>query len=162
MAIDIIPFCEEHRLGVRNLIVPIQRDEFGIDITYEQQPDLLDVDGFYRTGCGDFWVALDGGEVVGSIALVDIGNGRAALRKMFVRQDHRGAARGVARDLLDRLLHHAASQGVREVLLGTTSKFLAAHRFYEKAGFQLIDESDLPESFPRMHVDTRFYLRRVT
>jgi RimJ/RimL family protein N-acetyltransferase len=42
--------------------------------------------------------------------------------------------------------------------LGTTAAFLAAHRFYEKSGFRLVDEADLPETFPRMAVDTRFYV----
>jgi N-acetylglutamate synthase-like GNAT family acetyltransferase len=161
MSVEITTFRNDLRQGVRDLILPIQRDEFGIDITYEQQPDLQDVDGFYRKGCGEFWVAVAGGEVVGSIALVDIGNAQAALRKMFVRADQRGAQRGVAQRLLERLLEHAAGCGVREVFLGTTSRFLAAHRFYEKAGFLLIDESDLPQRFPRMAVDTRFYLRRL-
>lgn len=43
------------------------------------------------------------------------------------------------------------------VYLGTTAKFLAAHRFYEKNRFDLVDAADLPQSFPRMAVDTRFY-----
>lgn len=165
MTVQITRYADAHLFGVRDLILPIQRDEFGIEITYAQQPDLQDIDGFYRKGSGDFWVALDGSVVVGSIALVDIGNGQGALRKMFVRQDHRGAGRGagrgVAQRLLDCLLQHAAAQGLREVFLGTTSKFLAAHRFYEKAGFEHVDEAALPDSFPRMKVDTRFYLRRL-
>lgn len=161
MNVEILAFRDDHRQGVRDLIVPIQRDEFGIDITYEQQPDLQDVEGFYRKGCGEFWVAVADGEVVGSIALVDIGGAQAALRKMFVRADHRGAQRGVAQRLLNHLLEHAADRDLREIFLGTTSKFVAAHRFYEKAGFLLIDESELPEYFPRMAVDTRFYLRRL-
>ena len=49
------------------------------------------------------------------------------------------------------------SHAVREVYLGTTAKFLAAHRFYEKNGFVEIDHSELPESFPVMVVDTKFY-----
>lgn len=161
MTIHIVPFVAEHASGVRELIVPIQREEFGIDITYEDQPDLKDVDGFYRKGCGDFWVALDGNSVVGTIALVDIGDKQAALRKMFVKASHRGAEAGVARSLLERLLQHARGHGLREIYLGTTSRFLAAHRFYEKAGFDLIDETDLPASFPRMKVDSRFYRRRL-
>lgn len=161
MTIRIVPFAQGHCLGVRDLILPIQREEFGIDITYEDQPDLQDVDGFYRKGSGEFWVALDAGNVVGSIALIDIGNRQAALRKMFVQADYRGAGQGVARALLDRLLAHAAASGIREIFLGTTSKFLAAHRFYEKAGFDLVEEAELPAGFPRMQVDTRFYRRRL-
>lgn len=158
--IQIDRFEHDHKDGLRDLIVPIQREEFGVDITYADQPDLHDVPAFYRTGCGEFWVATHGVEVVGSIALVDIGNAQGALRKMFVRRDFRGGAHGVAHRLLEVLLGHAEDSGLNDVYLGTTSKFLAAHRFYEKTGFELIEESDLPETFPRMDVDTRFYVRR--
>lgn len=143
--------------GVRDLIVPIQRDEFGIAITYEDQPDLADVDGFYRRGAGEFWVAERDGAVVGTIALVDIGGGRGALRKMFVARDCRGPGLGVARRLLDTLLAHAADRGLSEIVLGTTDRFLSAHRFYEKSGFERIEAAALPAGFPRMAVDTVFY-----
>lgn len=161
MAPRITRYDAAHAEGVRDLIVPIQQDEFGIPIDYADQPDLHDIDGFYRKGCGDFWVALDGDEVVGSIALIDISERKAALRKMFVRKSHRGPEHGIARLLLDTLLDHARQSGLAEIYLGTTAKFLAAHRFYEKSGFDLVDEADLPERFPRMAVDSRFYVLRL-
>lgn len=157
MPLAIEPYAARHSAGIAALIVPIQQEEFGIPITYEDQPDLKDIDGFYRKGNGEFWVALDGDRVVGSIALLDIGNGQGALRKMFVAASHRGRAHGVAQRLLDGLLEHARTQGMRDIFLGTTAKFLAAHRFYEKNGFTLIEPDDLPQAFPRMAVDTRFY-----
>jgi hypothetical protein len=46
---------------------------------------------------------------------------------------------------------------VRDIFLGTTGKFLAAHRFYEKNAFTEIDAAELPPAFPRMAVDTKFY-----
>ena len=76
---------------------------------------------------------------------------------MFVASTHRGAGGKVAAPLLDVLLDSGRSSGLRCIYLGTTDKFLAAHRFYEKSGFRRVDEQDLPESFPRMAVDTRFY-----
>ena len=162
MNIRIVPYSDKFVTGVRDLIVPIQREEFGIAITYDDQPDLHDIPAFYRKGFGDFWIALHESAVVGSIALVDIGNGQGALRKMFVKSAYRGAGHGVARRLLDTLLEHARQTDVKDVYLGTTSKFLAAHRFYEKSGFDLVAETDLPKTFPRMAVDTRFYVRRLT
>jgi len=155
--VTVVPFADSLAGGVRDLIVPIQRDEFGISITYDEQPDLHDIEGFYRQGGGEFWVALAGDEVVGSVALLDIGGGRVALRKMFVKAAYRGSEHKTAKKLLVRLVAHAEAAGMAEIYLGTTAKFLAAHRFYEKAGFARIDELDLPERFPRMHVDTRFY-----
>lgn len=161
MGIEILRYSDRHIDGVRDLIVPIQRAEFGIAITYDEQPDLRDIPGYYQSGKGGFWVALDGADVVGSVGLVDIGDDRGALRKMFVKQAYRGPARGVARALLEKLVAHAVRNGVKEIYLGTTAKFVAAHRFYEKTGFELIDAAALPESFPRMAVDTRFYRLRL-
>ena len=44
-----------------------------------------------------------------------------------------------------------------EVLLGTTEKFVAAQRFYEKNGFAEIEREELPVTFPLMAVDVKFY-----
>lgn len=154
---DVLGYIPAFSSGVADLIVPIQRAEFSIDITLDDQPDLQDIPGFYQNGTGNFWVALDGGRVVGTIALKDIGNGQAALRKMFVAQSHRGKDFGVAQELLETLLGHARMVGLHDIFLGTTDAFKAAHRFYEKHGFVLMDADALPASFPRMAVDTRFY-----
>ncbi len=143
--------------GVTDLIVSIQNDEFGIAITAEDQPDLQEIPDFYQRDAGDFWVAQAAdGEVAGTIGLRDIGKGAAALRKMFVHPAYRGAA-GLARSLLDTLIAHARARGLSRIYLGTTDRFLAAHRFYARNGFKLIDPALLPATFPRMMVDTRFY-----
>lgn len=161
MSIRIVPLAPEHRPAAAALIVAIQSGEYGIAITLADQPDLVDVDGFYRGGRGNFWVALDGDDVVGTIALKDIGNDQAALRKMFVAASHRGREQGVAKGLLDALFAWCSEQGLREVFLGTTERFVAAHRFYEKHGFAALDAGALPAAFPRMAVDSRFYRRAV-
>jgi N-acetylglutamate synthase-like GNAT family acetyltransferase len=154
---EIRPFEPSDQDGVTDLIVSIQRDEFGIEITAADQPDLQEIPEFYQRDAGEFWVAhTPDGEVAGTIALRDIGDGSAALRKMFVHPKHRGAS-GVARALLDTLLDHARARGLGRIYLGTIDRFLAAHRFYARHGFKLIDSALLPPTFPRMAVDTRFY-----
>lgn len=159
--IAIKPFAAHQAEALQGMILQIQREEFGIDITLEDQADLLDPDGFYGRGSGGIWVAMDGDTLVGSIALIDIGGDQVALRKMFVAEAYRGRAFGVAQRLLDHVVDHARQIGVKDIYLGTTAAFLAAHRFYEKNGFDLVDEGDLPGSFPRMAVDTRFYRMTV-
>jgi len=139
------------------LILAIQRDEFGFEITADDQPDLREIPTFYQQGAGDFWLARVDGKVVGTIGLKDIGNGEGALRKMFVDAAHRGASLSVAARLLKVLLHTAAQRDLRRVYLGTTDRFAAAHRFYEKQGFERVAPEVLPDSFPRMALDTRFY-----
>ncbi|HEX7650703.1 MAG TPA: GNAT family N-acetyltransferase [Noviherbaspirillum sp.] len=155
--IDIQPFSPEYTDGVVSVILPIQQQEFDIPITISDQPDILAIPGFYQKGQGNFWVALSGSEVVGTIGLLDIGNSQGALRKMFVKAAYRGKEYGVAQRLLDGLRNWCVEQGMREVFLGTTAKYLAAHRFYEKNGFVEIAKTELPASFPVMAVDSKFY-----
>ncbi len=145
------------KTAVLDLILGIQRGELGVPITAADQPDLADVPAFYGEGRGGFWVAREGDEIVGTIALKHHGDGEAALRKMFVRADRRGAVHGVAGLLFQALRAHARSVGLRTIRLGTRPEMLAAHRFYEKHGFRRIEPETLPPSFPRMKVDSVFY-----
>jgi GNAT superfamily N-acetyltransferase len=155
------PFVPGDAAAVAAVIVPIQQREFGIPITLEAQPDLADIAGFYQHGNGNFWVAEADARIVGTIGLLDIGNGAVALRKMFVAATFRGAAHGVAQRLLEQALAWCGERGVGDVYLGTTAAFLAAHRFYEKNGFVAVDRTSLPAAFPVMRVDTRFYRRSL-
>ena len=159
--IKIVSHSESLESRVTELILTIQRTEFGFDIRAEDQPDLLDVANFYQTGSGGFWVALSDHEVIGTIALRDISNNQGALRKMFVKATHRGKEHAVAAHLLERLVSSATSAKVKDLYLGTTEKFVAAHRFYEKNGFVRLAAEALPEAFPRMSLDTRFYHRAL-
>jgi N-acetylglutamate synthase-like GNAT family acetyltransferase len=159
--VEIVSHSASLASRVVELILAIQRDEFGFNIGAEDQPDLLDVANFYQTGAGNFWVALLDGDVVGTIALRDIGKNQGALRKMFVRATHRGKEHGIAARLLERLVLSATGAQVRDLYLGTTEKFVAAHRFYERNGFIQVAAQALPEAFPRMSLDTRFYHRAL-
>jgi N-acetylglutamate synthase-like GNAT family acetyltransferase len=155
--IRVVPYQHAYFSAATNLIVSIQRDEFGFDIDLARQPDLSEIPAFYQTGAGNFWVAMHGDTVVGTIALKDIGDQLVALRKMFVAPSFRGADWGVAAKLLETAIDWASGHEVRSIFLGTTEKFRAAHRFYEKHGFVLIEKAALPKSFLFMPVDTRFY-----
>ncbi len=157
LEIDVIPFTDKYKHRVISLIVGIQQNEWKLPITAEDQPDLQNIGDFYQNGCGNFWIALMQEKVVGTISILDIGNDQVALRKMFVDQDYRGANGGIAHKLLEILLNWAKSQGIKEIYLGTTTGFLAAHRFYEKKGFTEMAKEFLPEAFPIMKVDTKFY-----
>lgn len=158
---EVVPFRPEFQRQVLDLIVGIQRDEFGLPISAEQQPDLRRIPGFYQVRSGNFWVALRGADVVGTIALLDIGASQGALRKMFVHPDFRGSRVGTSKRLLDELFAWSVCHALRDVFLGTTPQFLAAHRFYEKNGFREIGRSALPAAFPIMEVDEKFYHRSL-
>ena len=150
-------YTDRYKQQVFDLIVPIQQEEFNIPITPADQPDLQQIPAFYQNNNGNFWLAINNGKVVGTISLLDIGNRQGALRKMFVHKDYRGKEHGTGQLLLNTLFSWAKAKEYAEIFLGTTAKFLAAHRFYEKNNFKEVAVAELPASFPRMEVDVKFY-----
>lgn len=155
--IRIIEYSQEYQEEIIELILSIQRGEFNVSITKEDQPDLKDIENFYQVKSGNFWIAIYHNQVIGTISLVDIGNGQGALRKMFVKAPFRGKGYHTGKLLLQNLINWSKAHGISEIYLGTTEKFLAAHRFYEKNNFKQICKEALPAAFPIMKVDTRFY-----
>jgi len=80
---------------VIELVLNIQQNEFNVPVTINDQPDLMNIENFYCKKNGNFWIALDGEKVVGTIALIDIENKQVCLRKMFVDKNYRGKEKGV-------------------------------------------------------------------
>lgn len=155
-------YNNSYKKEVADLILNIQNNEFGIPITLKEQPDLDEIPKFYQVNNGNFWIAKTGDKIIGTISLLDIGNGQSALRKMFVDKNYRGKEFGVGQKLLNTLIEWATHRGFTEIFLGTTEKFIAAQKFYEKNGFAEIKKEELPATFPVMEVDVKFYRLPVT
>lgn len=158
---SIQPYQDKHQQGVINLILPIQQIEFGVPVTIKDQPDLLIIPEFYQKNKGNFWVATDQENVIGSIGLIDIGHQAAAIRKMFVWADYRGKETGLGQALLDTAINWCKENEISSIYLGTVEQLKAAQRFYEKNDFHKIAVEALPDFFPRMPVDTHFYVKQI-
>ncbi|MGX5538629.1 GNAT family N-acetyltransferase [Bacillus cereus] len=155
--IHIVPYESKFQEEVVNLIVHIQQKEYNVPITKEEQPDLLEIETFYQRNHGNFWVATYDDKVVGTVALLDIENQQVALRKMFVKKEFRGKEWGASHKLLQTAISWAENKKLKDIYLGTTVKFLAAHRFYEKNNFRSVSINELPKNFPVLQVDKKFY-----
>lgn len=156
-AVMIETYCDTYKDAMIDLILDIQRNEFGVPITREEQPDLENIPDFYQKGNGNFWMALYQDEIVGTIGLIDIGNCKVALRKMFVKAEFRGKEFGIGQSLLQTAIKWSEHRQLHHIYLGTTNQFCAAQKFYEKNGFVEIDKTKLPKSFPAMRLDVKFY-----
>ncbi|WP_045860136.1 GNAT family N-acetyltransferase [Teredinibacter purpureus] len=154
---EIREYRDEFKEEIISLILNIQNNEFNIRITESDQPDLQNIGAYYQKASGNFWVAIFEGKVVGTISILDVGDKIGALRKMFVASEFRGKEKAVSCNLLQTALNWCALKGYSRIFLGTTDKFIAAHRFYEKSGFKEVTKLDLPPAFPVMHVDSKFY-----
>ena len=160
--IEIKPFESRFQPQVAALILHIQRVENNVPLTLADQPDLLEIEAFYRKKNGNFWIAIsDETTVVGTIALIDSGLHFGTIRKMFVHADFRGKEKGIAAKLLAELENWAITHDIQTLYLGTLDRLHAAMNFYTKNGYTLIEPSLLPNTFPRMAVDNRFFRKTI-
>lgn len=163
MPVSIVTYRPPYKEEIARLILSIQQGEFNVPITLADQPDLLEIENFYQNGKGNFWCALNSeGQVIGTIALIDIGHQSGVIRKMFVHADYRGGETKVAQQLLNLLEQWAAEKSIHTIYLGTIDRLYAANRFYLRNHYEQIKESLLPPWFPRMQVDNTFFRKYLT
>ena len=128
---SIVPFEPDHADGFRSLVADTLR-ECGFEPEPALEADLDDPAATYAA----LWVALDGGRVVGSVALRDLGGDTLELKRMYLRQDQRG--RGFGKQLLLRALDWARAHDTKVVRLDTSERMVAAQHLYEAYGFERV------------------------
>lgn len=100
---------------------------------------LSDVDDFqnqYGPPGGQFLVAVDGEEVIGTGAIRRLDDVTAELRRMWLLPAYHG--RGIGYRLATELFAFARAAGYRRVRLSTSAVQDRAIRFYERLGFRPI------------------------
>ena len=155
-------FTSNYQDLVTEHILSIENDEFKLNLTLDEQSDLIDIRLAYQSTGGQFWVAVEKSLVLGTIGLFNLGNGDADLRKMFVTSEYRGENAKLGQRLLDTAMVWARQQNYQRIFLETSSTFAAAIRFYEKNGFKSITQEELPKSFPIIRVAEQFYLNDLS
>jgi GNAT superfamily N-acetyltransferase len=85
---------------------------------------------------GGIWVAWDGEEALGCVALQEIAPDIAEMKRMYVRPDARG--RGVGRRLTEHAIAAATAWRYERLRLGTLATMQPAQQLYESVGFRPI------------------------
>lgn len=156
---QIITYQEKYKQQIIDLILHIQNDEAGIDLQINEQPDLLNVPLYYEKDGGDFWLAIDQDQVVGTFAFMNYGNGNAVLKKFFVRADWRSKKVGFI--LYQTVIDYLKKHGYKQALLDTPAVAKVSHRFYERAGFKKIAKAELPFHYAYPDRDSYLYLLKL-
>lgn len=136
--IEVRPIREHERDVVGRLTVAAYDDVGRVSDEYRES--LADVSG-RQDDETTVLVALDDGEVVGSVTVVSacsehfehVGHGDGGFRMLAV--DPAAQGRGVGQALLDAVLEHARRRGWRRLTITTMTWMQRAHRMYERAGF---------------------------
>ncbi len=156
---EIREYTNDYAQQIIDLILHIQNDEAGIDLSIDEQPDLLDIKTHYLDNGGKFWLAVENNELIGTIALMNNGSGNGILKKFFVRQDRRSRKVGLT---LYKVLHeYALKHNYKMILLDTPSVASASHAFYERSGFKRIEKSQIPFEYDYPDRDSYLYLLQL-
>lgn len=153
---EIITYQEQYKQQIIDLILHIQNDEAGICLSLEEQPDLLDIPTYYEKDGGAFWLAVEDGAVIGTLALMNMGNSNGVLKKGFVSKPFRKA--GILTALYQTLLAYAEKNQIRQLLFDSPSVATDCHRFFERAGYRRIDKSQQPFDYVYPDRDSYLYL----
>ncbi|QES88996.1 GNAT family N-acetyltransferase [Rhizosphaericola mali] len=159
--IEIKPLNNMYTEACIQLILNIQQNEFGVPITRDDQPDLLDIEKFYLNDGGIFLGAFVENKLVGTIAYLNMGHHAAAMRKMFVAKEYRGKEWKIGQQLLDRFEMICKEKNIQDVYLGTFHVLEAAQKFYKKNDYIQIEKVKLPSYFPLMQVDDVFFHKNL-
>ena len=152
----IIPYDDKYKEQVTDLILNIQNNEAKINLSLDEQPDLKDINRYYKDSGGAFWLAVEDGGVVGTIGLMMRENNCAILKKFFVKAQYRNKRIGLRLYLA--LLEFAKANGAEHIILDTPLVAKASHRFYELAGYRKTTRENLPIEYEYPDRNSFLYL----
>jgi putative acetyltransferase len=99
-----------------------------------EEPELLSIATAFRARGGRFWVVEDGGRLVASVGTAPGPTPVSTLlMKLYVARSAR--RQGLGGTLVRLVESEAAATGATEVELWTDTRFVHAHRLYERHGY---------------------------
>jgi len=90
----------------------------------------------YVPPAGGLWLAWDGLDALGCVALRPLTQDTAEVKRMYVRPGSRGS--GIGRALAERVVVEARALGYERLRLGTLTTMQAAQSLYASLGFRPI------------------------
>ena len=103
---------------------------------------LNDPQGIVLNNGGFIWLAKAGEEIVGSVGIMNEGEGIFEVIKMGVNENWRG--KGIGKLLIEICLQKAKEIGVKRLILFSNHQLQTALRLYEKYGFKKVEVTGAP------------------
>lgn len=104
---------------------------------------------------GQIFLAVDGVDYLGAVALMMMPDGCVELAKMGVRPAAQG--RGAGRLLVSAAVDHARTMGMKRIYIETNSKLATALHLYHAAGFKPL-ANPIPSPYARADVQLELFL----
>lgn len=124
---------ESDQEAAKELVARILTEEFPKESTAFPIEDLNEINRSYGKLGEAFFVALDQGSIIGTVAVKQEDERTALLRRLFV--DHAYRRRKIGSQLIDRAIEFCREVGYDELIFKTTSTMSHAIRLCETKGF---------------------------
>lgn len=117
--------------------------------------DIRNIENIYQSPGGNFWIMIENGAVIGSIALKILNkiDKIGEIKRYFVLPFYQG--KGIGKILIEHLLLNAQKNELHILRLDTMRKFIAARNIFGKYGFQEINkynENEIAEIFMELNL----------
>jgi putative acetyltransferase len=135
--IELIPAqSEDDLLAVRKLFMEYA-ESLGFDLYFQGFQEELDgLPGAYALPTGRLFLASDGNQAVGCVAIRQLHHGVCEMKRLYVRPSHRG--QGLGRMLAKTALEEARSMGYEKMRLDSLASMQEAAGLYRSLGFSQI------------------------
>jgi GNAT superfamily N-acetyltransferase len=146
MEVEVRAFVAQDAAHVRELFVKVNRllappemkEAFEAYIATSLEAEIDRIEGYYGERDGGFWVAVDGGRLVGMFGLEPASVTAMELRRMYVDPDAR--RRGIARTMLRYAEDECRRRNRSTMDLSTSELQTDALSLYRSSGYQLVRE----------------------
>jgi len=126
----------EHLPVVRELFVEYA-NATGLDFCFQNfDRELAELPGKYATPTGRLFLAMDGGQAVGCVALRKLEEDTCEMKRLYVQPRFR--QQGLGRTLASAVIAAAQEAGYQRMRLDTLGSMKPAITLYESLGFQRI------------------------
>jgi len=135
--VDIAPAASPEQIATARLLFTEYEASLGIELSFQGfAREVAELPGAYAPPAGRLFLATDGAEPAGCIALRPLGDGICEMKRLYVRPSVRGARLG--RRLAETVIREARAIGYARMRLDTLPSMKEAFALYQTLGFREI------------------------
>jgi ribosomal protein S18 acetylase RimI-like enzyme len=137
MSIAIVRATSAEQIATARMLFKEYEASLGIELTFQGfAREVAELPGAYAPPAGRLFLATDGPEPAGCVALRPLGDGVCEMKRLYVRPTARGARLG--RRLTETVIREARAIGYTRMRLDTLPSMKEAFALYQTLGFREI------------------------
>ena len=137
MSIDIVPATSADQIVTARRLFKEYEASLGIELSFQGfAQEVAGLPGAYAPPAGRLFLAADGAESAGCVALRPLGGGICEMKRLYLRPTARGARLG--RRLAETVILEARAIGYARMRLDTLPSMKEAFALYQSLGFREI------------------------